>query len=312
MKECPDKDALAAYENGDFDEDQAARLEDHLLKCEACRAAVERIRQANTDAAVLRDVFEESLGDSTLGSWSGIEAGTELGTADPTRGGPAAVGDGGVAGGRTAAHILGQKAPVLFRDRAGDPSFDDRVEADPHWTVPDYERIQLCGEGAYGAVWAVRDRVGVYRALKILDMNRMREAKVSCRESTALETYCRKVGRHPYLIDVYHVGVVGEQIYYTMELADEAATKAPVSGGKVPASYRPLTLYSIIRRRRIQVDTAIEIIRRLLRGLAGPSLKTLTHRAPAWNRPGGLPAWGLRSFWLRSGRFRGSWLLPLW
>ncbi len=281
MTTCPGRDKLAAYENGELSEDQADPLEDHLRHCQACQTVMETARRSSMDAAVLRDVFQQSIGESTLGSWA-VEGGApEGGTADPTRGQTALAGgalleDTQTAEPGTAKMIFGaprRDAPALVREGA-----EAGKEAGPQWVVPDYERIQMCGEGAYGSVWAVRDRVGVYRALKILDMSRMRRAKVGCRESTALETYCRKVGRHPYLIDVYHVGVVGDQLYYTMELADDAGTSAPVRGGEFPVNYRPLTLHAVLRRRRIQVDTAIEIIRRLLRGLSKLHNLDLVHR----------------------------------
>jgi hypothetical protein len=145
------------------------------------------------------------------------------------------------------------------------------------WRIPDYERVQLCGEGSYGAVWAVRDRVGVYRALKILNIERMGPGHTGGRERRALESYLRLVGRHPYLIEVFHVGMAEQQLYYTMDLADNDATKSPVVG-EFPAQYRPLTLASVIGRRRISPHTAIEITRRLLLGLCRLHELGLIHR----------------------------------
>jgi serine/threonine protein kinase len=145
------------------------------------------------------------------------------------------------------------------------------------WPIPDYERVLLCGEGSYGSVWAVRDRVGVYRALKIIDTERLGRAGVVCRERAALEAYCRKLTRHPYLITVYHVGEVDSLLYYTMELADDRAARRAVRDA-FPANYRPLTLDTIIRARQLQVDVAIELARRLLRGLAKLHSLDLVHR----------------------------------
>ncbi len=252
MSDCPTRDRLAAFESGDLSEHDAGPLERHVAGCRDCRQMMEGIRAASLDASLLREAWQDSMSGSAAGPLVDDAADTAMST-DVMALRPAATA------------TLDEPAPAADSE-------------DSFWRVPDYERIQMCGEGAYGSVWAVRDRVGVFRALKILDMSRMRQANVGCRESTALETYCRKVGRHPYLIDIYHVGLIGNQLYYTMELADNAVTKAPVAGEAFPANYRPLTLYSVMRRRLIQPDTAIEIVRRLLRGLARLHRLDLVHR----------------------------------
>lgn len=145
------------------------------------------------------------------------------------------------------------------------------------WDIPDYQRVRLCGEGAYGTVWAVRDRVGVYRALKAIDLARLRDADVVCRESTALEAYCRLVQHHPNLIQISHVGVRGDLLYYTMELADDDVTRKPVHD-QIPEKYRPLTLQRVLARGPVHVDTAIEVVLRLLRGLTRLHAVGLAHR----------------------------------
>jgi serine/threonine protein kinase len=145
------------------------------------------------------------------------------------------------------------------------------------WDIPDYERVRLCGEGAFGSVWAVRNRVGVYRALKTIDLARLREADVRCRESTALETYCRHVQRHPNLIEIFHVGMQGEVLYYTMELADDDSTRKPVRG-ELADTYHPLTLHSLMQRGPISVNVSIEIVLQLLRGLSRLHATELAHR----------------------------------
>ncbi|MCC7291158.1 MAG: protein kinase [Phycisphaerales bacterium] len=255
MSSCPPKQTLRAFERGELTDVDAAPIEAHMGACDACRARLEKLRSVDPDTRFLRGMIQESR-------VSAIET-------------------------AAAAPALSAAPGSRTMPDAGEPAFlpapDARTtgvaeEASAFlWSIPDYERVQLCGEGAFGSVWAVRDRVGVFRALKIIDMAKMSRAKVSCRESTALETYCRRVGRHPYLIDVYHVGIVAGQLYYTMELADNDLTKEPVET-EFPRPYRPLTLQTVIRRRRITPDTAIEIARRLLRGLAKLHHLDLVHR----------------------------------
>ncbi len=153
----------------------------------------------------------------------------------------------------------------------------DGSQTGQQWNIPDYERVRLCGEGAFGSVWAVRDRVGMYRALKLIDLARLREAEVRCRESTALETYCRHVHRHPNLIEIFHVGVQGETLYYTMELGDDDSTRRPVRG-ELARTYRPLTLGRLMAHGPLSVDVSIEIILQLLRGLSRLHAMDLSHR----------------------------------
>lgn len=145
------------------------------------------------------------------------------------------------------------------------------------WQIPDYERVHVCGAGAYGVVWAVRDRVGVFRALKVIDMGKLAAHHAHCRELTALETYGQRVQRHRNLIDVFHVGVHENRLYYTMELADDERTRKPVRGA-FSSDYHPLTLHAVMRRGPVRPDTAIDVVLRLLRGLAQLHAVGLAHR----------------------------------
>jgi serine/threonine protein kinase len=171
----------------------------------------------------------------------------------------------------------GTKPSPLPADRLRPLGTDTEEGEGSIWDIPDYERVRLCGEGAFGTVWAVRDRVGLFRALKAIDLARLAAAKVRCRESTALEAYCRLVEPHPNLIKIFHVGVRGETLYYTMELADDARTRRPVHDD-LPERYRPFTLDEVLLGHVIAPETAIEVVLRLLRGLARLHSVGLAHR----------------------------------
>jgi serine/threonine protein kinase len=145
------------------------------------------------------------------------------------------------------------------------------------WDIPDYDCLRLCGEGAFGTVWAVRDRVGTHRALKVIDMGRLAQQEVRCRELSALETFCRQVEPHHNLIRVYHVGIHGDKLYYTMDLADDHATRRPARDG-LNDNYRPMTLARVMSGQPVPPDTAIEVVLRLLRGLAHLHRVGLSHR----------------------------------
>ncbi len=172
---------------------------------------------------------------------------------------------------------------VASTSRGAPPTIEaaltDRANAirKSNWNIPDYECVHLCGEGAFGTVWAVRDRVGVFRALKVIDLSRVAQTNVQCRELTALESFCRHVEPHPNLIRIYHVGILGDKLYYTMDLADDDASRRPVRDA-LPREYRPMTLQSVMRGQPISVDTAIEVVLRLLRGLSHLHGVGLAHR----------------------------------
>lgn len=268
MIECPKRSVLIRYEHGRLGDAEAEPIEKHLGECGACRERMDRIRMDDIDARALRETLSES---------QSVSAGFDLSEPDNVFSGRAARGDDNSEGGDV---FAARKELEAAHESPNERRLRERPESASgtgEWLVPDYERVRLCGEGSYGSVWAVRDRVGVYRALKVIDLARMSKAKVGCRESTALETYCRSLARHPSLITVFHVGVVGSTLYYTMELADDETTRRPAFA-ELPDNYRPFTLACVVARRRIQMDVAIEIARRLLQGLSKLHSLDLVHR----------------------------------
>ncbi len=251
MSACPPRETLETYEQGGLDDAGAEPIERHLEHCSACRAGMERIRQTDDYATKLRAVMPVGGDDA---------ADTSVQLAGP------GTGDTTVGEARDSKTPTGNRAAVKASD------FGPAA-----WTIPDYERIALCNEGSYGTVWAVRDRVGVYRALKIIDLDRLSRLGVKCREKSALEAYCRRVPNDPHLITIYHVGMIDKLLYYTMDLADDYTTRAAVHD-VFPASYCPLTLDIVQRDRPLGVDVGIEIARRLLMGLSRLHELDLVHR----------------------------------
>jgi len=274
---CPTHEALLSYESGELADIEAEPIQLHLRECATCMAALTQIRADDPLGQHLRTVFSQMATGTTLTEEIGgeVEDGKEpcvsTGTVpvEPLEPGESGSNRPGLS---VASSSGADQSPVL-PSRSG--SIGALGSAD--WPIPDYERVLLCGEGSYGSVWAVRDRVGVYRALKIIDTERMGKAGVVCRERAALETYCRKITRHPYLVTVYHVGEIGSLLYYTMELADDRTMRGLVRD-TFPENYRPLTLDTIIRGRQLQVEVALELARRLLRGLAKLHSLDLVHR----------------------------------
>jgi len=256
MSDCVPRAMLVAYERGELNDTDGRPVERHLRRCPKCMQVMNELRLTDPDGQMLRKVFaqtSESLTPDGEASAAAVapqphEAGT------PAEAGSSQSGSSA----RGGARLTGPPAPT-------------------DWRVPDYERVQLCGEGSYGAVWAVRDRVGVFRALKIIDLDRLERANITCHELPALESYCRKVPRHAHLITVFHVGQVEQCLYYTMELADDQRGHGPVHD-EFPKNYRPLTLSTLINVGRISVDVSMELAIRVLRGLARLHELHLIHR----------------------------------
>ena len=251
MSACPPRELLETLEQGGLDDSKAEPIERHLEHCATCRASMDRIRQTDDYATKLRAVMPVNGDDATDTSVQLAAAGsgdTTVGIASLTEA------------------PTGNRAAVKAADFGS---------AD--WMIPDYERVMLCNEGSYGTVWAVRDRVGVYRALKIIDLERLSRLGVKCREKSALEAYCRRVSNDPHLITIYHIGMIDKLLYYTMDLADDYTSRKSVRD-VFPASYRPLTLDIVLRERALGVDVGIEIARRLLMGLSRLHELELVHR----------------------------------
>lgn len=99
--------------------------------------------------------------------------------------------------------------------------------------LPDFTILGTAGEGAFGTVLVVRDQTGVLMALKVLKRGNHTE-----RERAALVSIRSRPGRHPGLIDTFHVGTAATgHLYYTMPLADSATAAGPGEPG-----YSPRTL----------------------------------------------------------------------
>lgn len=253
MSACPDRERLAAYEDGRLSEPVAAPLERHLESCAACRSAVEELRRHDPVTKAVAGVLRLTARDN-----------------EPldTGGAPPAV--------ETA--LRGQPAGANSDPASALPAVVRTLAEPADWPISDYQRVVLCGEGAYGSVWVVRDRVGVYRALKTIDLERIGRISARCREREALEAYCKRVRRAAYLITIYHVGQVGQMLYYTMDLADDVRFPAAMIHDDFPRNYQPLLLSTIIEAGRLRPDIALELGRRMLRGLAALHDAELVHR----------------------------------
>jgi len=166
---------------------------------------------------------------------------------------------------------LGGHRAVDAAERLPEVSF-----ATDDWPIPDYEPLRVCGQGAFGEVWIVRDRAGVFRALKILDLHCVRRHHAAVRELEALRRYC-SLPVQPHLISIFHIGQTADCLYYTMELADDAHTGAPLVEKNLD-TYAPTTLRALLGKAPPDRGRAIEITRELLSGLVRLHEADLAHR----------------------------------
>ena len=123
--------------------------------------------------------------------------------------------------------------------------------------IKGYTPVCLCGEGAYGQVWLVKDILGRMFALKIIYKKAL--GGDWKREYNGLVTYHQKVKHHPNLIEIYHIEDKDTFFYYTMECADN------IGNGK---EYIPGTLENMVKEfGKINPDRVISIFSRLLDGV---------------------------------------------
>ena len=264
MTDCPSSQVLEAFENGEIVGARAEALKSHLARCTACREMIKRHRHIHAasrgSTVTIGHSGERPSGDSLAEPSESPDPGSDD-TEDTMTSTSFEAELTGTAGGR--------------RPRTARASPSSALDGD--WPITDYERVVLCGEGSYGSVWVVRDRAGVYRAMKVIDLDQMKRAQIRCRETDALEAYCQKVNRHAHLITIFHIGMTGPLLYYTMELADDRGTRRFVHD-KLPENYHPMTLQSAMGTDPLPVDGVIELIRRLLRGLVSLHAAGLVHR----------------------------------
>ncbi len=172
-----------------------------------------------------------------------------------------------------AEHLAPVDAARSAQTRTCDPDAARPVMMELSKLISDYEFIRPCGEGAFGQVWIVKDRAGAFRAMKIIRLG----SNPQHRELQALEHFCRNVPSHPNLLSIFHIGQVGELLYYTMELADDLGSRLPVRQ-TLPDAYQPMTLRDLLEQGRLHTDTAVEITLRLLKGLQSIHHAGLVHR----------------------------------
>lgn len=84
--------------------------------------------------------------------------------------------------------------------------------------IADFSVVSVIAAGAFGEVYLVRDLSGVLLALKLLKSD-------SDIEVAAITKLRMHVGNEPCLMTIHHIGEFDGRVYYTMDAADNMASK---------------------------------------------------------------------------------------
>jgi WD40 repeat protein/serine/threonine protein kinase len=115
-----------------------------------------------------------------------------------------------------------------------------KAPALPPPVIPDHDLLRCIGRGSYGAVWLARNRMGLYRAVKVVFRKSFTDQRPFEREWSGICKFEPISRSHEGFIDVLQVGLNEEQgyFYYVMELGDDEKSAQNID----PHSYAPRTL----------------------------------------------------------------------
>src|SRR4051812_37387566 len=91
-------------------------------------------------------------------------------------------------------------------------------------TIPEHQLLHVIASGAYGQVWLARNRLGVFRAVKIVHRASFDHDRPFEREFAGIKAFEPISRSHEGFVDLLQVGRDDNAgyFYYVMELADNA------------------------------------------------------------------------------------------
>src|SRR3954468_22188246 len=112
-------------------------------------------------------------------------------------------------------------------------------------TIPEHQLLHAIASGGYGQVWLARNRLGVFRAVKIVHRASFDHDRPFEREFAGIKAFEPISRSHEGFVDLLQVGRDDNAgyFYYVMELADNATALQP------PNLYQPRTLASELKGR---------------------------------------------------------------
>src|SRR5436190_9776586 len=152
--------------------------------------------------------------------------------------------------------------------------------------IPEHELVCPIASGAYGQVWIARNRLGVYRAVKIVHRASVDHDRPFEREFAGIKAFEPVSRSHDGFVDLLQVGRddTAGYFYYVMELADDLKECGTGNAECRPAlqnpnDYLPRTLASELKRRgRLPLQECIQIGLALTEALAHLHRQGLVHR----------------------------------
>jgi CHASE2 domain-containing sensor protein len=143
--------------------------------------------------------------------------------------------------------------------------------------VPDHALLRCIGKGSYGEVWLACNAIGIYRAVKIVRLDRFPDAVPYEREFKGMQKFMPISLSHSGMVHLLHVGR-NEQagyFFYIMELGDD-----PQSGQKIdPQTYSSRNLAKDLqKRKRLPLDECVSLSLTLTDTLAYLHQQRLVHR----------------------------------
>jgi hypothetical protein len=151
-----------------------------------------------------------------------------------------------------------------------------RPEAPPP-TVPDVDLVRRIGRGGFGEVWlGVNRATGGLKAVKIIPLARGGQTTDPAgREIVSLTQFERqRIGHHPHLLDIHHVGRTDEVLFYLMDPADDVSGRPAAND----PGYRPATLALTLEQGPLPADECLRCARQLAAGLAHLHEAGMVHR----------------------------------
>src|SRR5215831_4596873 len=123
--------------------------------------------------------------------------------------------------------------------------------------IPEHELVCSIASGAYGQIWLARNRLGVYRAVKIVHRASFDHDRPFEREFAGIKAFEPISRSHDGLVDLLQVGRddAAGYFYYVMELADGLNTECVTQNAECaaavenPSAYALRTLASELRLR---------------------------------------------------------------